>query len=247
MWSALTEAPLVNRETETDALLGALKDVEGGRGRAVLMLGEAGIGKSRLLAEFARAAASRRCAIVAGRAYSSTQILPFGAWLPVLQTDGLAADRALLEALPPGVRADLARLLPEFEEPGQPRPSGPAEATRLFEAVAQLLATWSRRQPLVVVLEDLHWADEMSLRLLAFIARRWSATRLLLVGSARDDEIGDSPLLRHVIDELLAERRLTVVNVGPLSEAATGALVRTLVSAGPASTGAGGLGRASGR
>ena len=177
MWSALTEAPLVNRETETDALLGALKDVEGGHGRAVLMLGEAGIGKSRLLAEFARAAASRGCAIAPGRAYSSTQILPFGAWLPVLQTDGLAADRALLEALPGGVRADLARLLPEFEEPGQPRPSGPAEATRLFEAVAQLLATWSRRQPLVVVLEDLHWADEMSLRLLAFIARRLSRRR----------------------------------------------------------------------
>jgi tetratricopeptide (TPR) repeat protein len=163
----------------------------------------------------------------------STQILPFGAWLPVLQTDGLADDRATLAALPPGVRADLARLLPAFEEAGQPRPAGPADATRLFEAVAKLLDVWSRKQPLVVVLEDLHWADEMSLRLLAFVIRRLGSAPLLVLGSAREEEIGDAPLLRGVVEELTAERRLALLHVGPLSEASTGALVRTLAPAAP--------------
>jgi predicted ATPase len=138
----------------------------------------------------------------------------------------LAGD--LIEALAPAWRRELARLLPEVDPERARAPASPNHP-RLFEAFAHLLEQMAATRPLLVVLEDGHWADEMSLRLLAFLARRLPATRLLLVVTVREEEAGDAPVLDQVLTELDRESRLTRVRLAPLSRADITALVLALL------------------
>jgi hypothetical protein len=103
-----------------------------------------------------------------------------------MRASGVAANAALLDELAPVWRNDLARLLPEVVASGPPAHAH--NPLRLFESVAHLLERLAVRRPLLLVLEDLHWADEMTLRLLAFVVRRVRLWRALLIATARDDE-----------------------------------------------------------
>src|SRR5262245_11653484 len=128
--------------------------------------------------------------------------------------------------LEPIWQAELARLLPEVAEPGLPVAGD--DRLRLFEAVGRFVGVLAAAQPLLITLEDVHWADEMSLRLLSFLARRSRATGLLIVVTAREEEMLDAPLLRGALDELGAQGKLTRINLAPLSRGDTGVLVRAL-------------------
>ena len=81
----------------------------------------------------------------------------------------------------------------------------PGDPLRLFEALARLLRHLALRQPLVLMLEDVHWADDMSLRFLAFLGRRLYEAPLLVAVSVREEEMADSPILRRALDELADE------------------------------------------
>ncbi len=191
------------------------------------MLGEAGIGKSRLVEEMIAEAVRRRGHVAVGRCYETQQILPFGPWLDAARTGGLLADD-IVETLAPAWRSELARVLPEVER-GRSRASAPANHPRLFEAFAHLFERAAATRPLLVVVEDGHWADEPSLRLLGFLAHRLPTARLLLVVTVRQEEAGDAPVLGQVLTELDRARRLTRVRLAPLSRADITALVRALV------------------
>src|SRR5205823_5378715 len=124
------------------------------------------------------------------------------------------------------------RLLPELAERGW-KPEGPAEDhLRLFSAVTQALQSLALEAPLLLIFEDLHWADEMSVRLAGFVARRIAAWPGLLVASARDEELDEAPLLRRVLDELSGLRHVARVTLPALSEAETHDLVRALAQVG---------------
>src|SRR5262249_21252947 len=82
--------------------------------------------------------------------------------------------------------------------------------------------------PVLLMLEDLHWADEMSLRLLGFLARRVEAWPILVIATARDDEVADAPMLRRTLDSLGSEPHVTKLVLAPLSQADTERLVRVL-------------------
>ena len=97
-----------------------------------------------------------------------------------------------------------------------------------FEAISELLKRLTRRQPLLVVLEDAHWADEMSVRLLAFLGRRLKEVALLLVVTIREEEMGSVAFLQQSLDELDDAGELTRLAVSPLSRADTSALVQAL-------------------
>ena len=99
-------------------------------------------------------------------------------------------------------------------------PGGPAadRPLQLFESVAQPIGHLAAPQPLLLVLEDLHWADEMSVRLLAFVGRRLADWPVLIVVTAREEELADAPVLRNVLEELEREDRMTRVPLGPLSQ-----------------------------
>ena len=208
---------LIGRESEFTVLGAALDDALGGRARSVVCLGEAGIGKTRLVEELCEVAHARGAATAWGWAAESDAA--YGSWRQVLRSvDGVPA---LVEQH--GLRPTLARLAPELF--GQIPPASPGsgeERFRLFDAVSGLLRESARLRPLVVVLDDAHWLDQPSALLLQHVAR--SATGpLLLVVVARDIEQAGAllsglrrmPLVRHIelggFDAAAVHRHLAAV------------------------------------
>jgi len=223
------DTPLVGRETERARLDDALAAASQGSGRVVLIRGEAGIGKTRLVALLHARVRDKGSGVLIGRAYETEQTLAFGPWLDALRAGGVTRDEALLVALGPVWRAELARLLPEVGLPPPPAAVG-ADALRLFEAMARLIAALAARRPLLLVLEDLHWADDTSLRLLAFVARRVAAWPVLLVVTAREEE-PETPALGAALHALARDAAPITLRLGPLSREDTLGLVEAL--AGP--------------
>jgi DNA-binding SARP family transcriptional activator len=230
--------PLIGREQALAQLEAGLESALAGHGRLLVLIGEAGIGKSRLVAELIADATRRQGRVLIGRCYETERILPFAPWVDALRTGQVLEEPELVDSLEPGWRAELARLLPELPSQGEPTAlEGPlgrvgGDARHLFEAIIELLRRLARRQPLVVVLEDLHWADEMSVRLLAFLGRRVQAVPLLTLATVREEELADTMFLRQALDELDEKGQLARLAVGPLSQGDTTALVRALAAPG---------------
>ena len=229
--AAVAETPLMGRERELAILEEALDRSLAGDGCLVALLGEAGIGKSRLAAEVAATAAARGGHVMLGRCYETEQALPFAPWVDALRSAGVAENDALVTGLAPVWRAELARLLPEVGLGTAPARTD-ADPRNLFEAVVQVLHHLAADRPLVAMFEDLHWADEMSLRLLAFAGRRLAGRRTLLMATARDEDLSLAPLLGQTLDELERDQRLVRVRLSPLSRAETAALIARLVESG---------------
>src|SRR5260370_5830460 len=110
-------APLIGRAPELARLRTALDGAWTGRGACVAIIGEAGVGKTRLLTELVADAAQRGARVLLGRSYEAEQILPFGPWVTALRSDYVTRDAEVLQALTPVWRAELARLLPEVGTP----------------------------------------------------------------------------------------------------------------------------------
>jgi DNA-binding SARP family transcriptional activator/tetratricopeptide (TPR) repeat protein len=216
-------APMVGREAELEQLRSALARAAEGDLCAVLISGEAGGGKSRLAAEFAREAHGSGADIWAGRCYEDSAA-PYGPFVESLR-HRLTADA--LPGLPDWAAAELSRLLPEL--PGSDAASSdsagdPEEARyRLFEAVVSVVAGSSDRAPILLVLEDLHWADHSTLLLLAHLTRTASSSPILVLGTARDSEPCPDGLTT-LIGELAHDRRLVRIAIEGLSEAEVGEL-----------------------
>ncbi|POX52368.1 hypothetical protein C3489_18125 [Streptomyces sp. Ru71] len=190
----------VGRADELGALHDALARAAAGEPQALLIAGEAGVGKTRLVEEFATAAC-RQGAVVAlgGCVEIGADGLPFAPFS--------AALRALRRALPADVAAaaagqeeELARLLPELGEAGPGRHDEEGMA-RLFELTARLLQQIAAERTVVVALEDLHWADASTRHLLAYLLRTLRSGRLVVLGTYRSDDIHR----RHPLRPLLAE------------------------------------------
>ena len=194
--------PFVGRERELAELALALDEGCAGAGSVWLIGGEAGIGKSRLVEEVARAAAARGAVLLDGRCWEAGGAPAFWPWVQVLR--GLRREvgaAAVAEIL--GARAEaLSPLLPELAPSGAPRPpsSQDAEQARfqVLEAAASLLVEASVRAPLVVTLEDLHAADASSLALLEFVAREVTRARVVVLGTYRDLATDGGPGAQHL-------------------------------------------------
>lgn len=226
------QAPLIGRGLELDRLTAALARVPAEGGRMALVRGEAGIGKSRLLAEFSALAAERGLTVAAGRCHGTEQILPLQPWIDVLRGPAGTLDPALSERLGTTAAQHLSRAFPELAPAGtQPAGSGEQYAL-LFDALARLIGLLAAERPLILLLEDLHWADELSARFLAFIGRRIERARVFIIGSTRPEELVDAPVLAQALKELRGEARVEEVALGPLSQADALALVRALQPAG---------------
>ena len=222
------DRPLIGRDPEVTQLHEVMAAAWAGHGQVVAVVGEAGIGKSRLLADLAAETAGRGGSVLLGRAYESEQILPFGPWVDALRQGAVLMNARSLEGLEGVWLAELARLFPELFTSGLPAVAEPGDPLRLFEALARLLRHLALRQPLVVMLEDVHWADDMSLRFLAFLGRRLYEATVLVAVSVREEEMADSPTLRRTLDELAVEGRLARLPLRRLGRDDTRALVRLL-------------------
>lgn len=223
-------APLIGREGELARLREALDLACKGRGLLVGLIGEAGVGKSRLVAELAADTVRRGGRALVGLCYETEQILPLAPWIDALRTGRLGDERALLEGVAPPWRAQLEHLLPELGAGTGARAA--ADPLHVFEAMAHLLEHLAADRPLLVAIEDCHWSDDMSLRLIAFLSRRLEGQRILLIGTAREEAFGTVPALAQVDDELRRTRRLEVIHLRPLSPAETGMLAARVIGAG---------------
>src|SRR5262245_4952105 len=224
------DAPLIGREAEMVQVQVLLEDARRGRGGVVAIEGEAGIGKSRLLAELASAGWRSGFRVLLGRCHESEQILPFGPWAGALRAGGVVREDGAVRELPPVWCAELARLFPELAQANLPAPSD--DARRLFESLTRLLEAAAAEAPLVLLLEDVHWADDMSLRLLAFVGRRIAAQPVLVAVTARTEELAGVPALRGTLHELEDDKRLTRLPLAPLARAETLALMHALIGQG---------------
>jgi DNA-binding SARP family transcriptional activator len=224
---------LVGRAPELAALRDALDRALDHGARVALVTGEAGIGKTRLLEELGTEAAARGARVLSAWCYETERSLPLRPWIDAFRAEQAALDPALAAALGPVARVSLARVFSELARPDTPAETESSEHARLFEAMAELAGLVAAEEPVVLVVEDLHWADVMSARLLAFLGRRLGPLPVLIVGSARPEEAVEAPDLAQALAELRREGRLDEVAVGPLSRDESVTLARAL---GPGAT-----------
>jgi tetratricopeptide (TPR) repeat protein len=229
-----TDSLFVGREREMEILAAGLRDACAGRTRFVLISGEAGIGKTRMLEELVRRASLPPGRVLWGRAPEQTGAPSYWPWIRALEAYAAVANGALRDEMGPDAPA-LAYLVPALRarcpdvEPVPPG-GGDAEARfKLLDAVASFLRRAAAREPLLVVLEDLHWADEASLALLGFVAGELRSARLLLVATCREHEPHRRP--RGLADAVRLGQR---VPLRGLDRGAVGDLVARATAGAPA-------------
>ena len=218
------EMPIIGREPELTRLSMSLDEALGGRGQLLAVVGEAGIGKSQLVGQLGVEAAKRGVLVLVGHAYATEQALAYGPWIDALRSRGALDGADVLASVAAPWRAELARLFLELPAGDDPRAVTPRDPMRLFEAVAHLLERLASAQPLVLVLEDLHWADEMSIRLTSVLSRKIAAWPILIVVTAREEDVAEAPVLR----DLLRLPSIVALSLSALSSAETATLVESL-------------------
>jgi tetratricopeptide (TPR) repeat protein/predicted Ser/Thr protein kinase len=223
----IVRGKLVGRAPEVRELHEHLDRVLSGEGRLVFLSGEPGIGKTRLAEELSVYAHLRVAWVLRGHCYEQEVGVPY---LPFMETLGQLyqlSGQTLVDEL--GERADdLAPLLPDLKrQSAEVSVLAPDdERLRLFHAVRQWVAVASRLRPLVFVLDDLHWADRASLRLLHHLARSSREARVLMLGTYREVELDLEHPLNDALSQMNRERLFYRLPLRRLSEEDT----RTLLS-----------------
>jgi serine/threonine protein kinase/tetratricopeptide (TPR) repeat protein len=197
----------VGREQETRQLQTALDASLSGQGGLVMVVGEPGIGKTALVEQLATYATLRGAKTLWGHCYEEGSLsLPYLAFVEALRSYVLERPVEALRQELGTAASDLARIVSEVRERLDIAPRPPSEPEedrwRLLQAVSGFLRNASSMQPLVVVLEDLHWADQGTLDLLVHIARNFQGVRLLVVGTYRDVEVDRAHSLSAALGDL---------------------------------------------
>ncbi|XGP77770.1 AAA family ATPase [Actinokineospora auranticolor] len=227
--------PLVARGRELRRLRTALEGAAAGRASAVLLAGDAGIGKTRMTEEIGVIARDLGARVLTGRCLDAGETgLPY---LPV--AEALAQVREHAQSRPA-----LGRLFPEVALPASPEPGGQVAAIatsvwgtraeqdigqlQLFDAVHGLLNDLAERAPLLLVLEDLHWADASTRSLLSFLLSRLRSQRMLVLGTYRSDDLHRRHPLRPLLAELVRLPQVERIELAPFGTADARAFVTAL-------------------
>ncbi|MEQ1872527.1 MAG: AAA family ATPase [Ilumatobacteraceae bacterium] len=222
--------PIVGRTAVIDQIARRWSEATEGSVSTLLVTGQPGIGKSRVIADAAVQAHADGALVLAGICDGERPVpyQPFAMALadPALDDEQLASARTTgagpLAALFPGSRA------------GRPDDQGPAARFELFDAVASLLQRLSTAQPVVLVLEDLHWATPPTLLLFRHVVQHLGDARLLVLGTYRDEEVGANSQLRDLLAEIRADRRAARVELTALDDGDVASMIASIVPDAPA-------------
>jgi DNA-binding CsgD family transcriptional regulator len=219
---------MVGRDGELARLLTLLDDAEAGRSVVALVSGDAGVGKTRLIGEVTRLAAARGFTVLSGQCAELGDSVPY---LPLADAlRGAAQSTGVRDAL--SSRPALGRLLPEGGEgPIADSDRSGLARQQMFGGVLGLLAELAAATPVLLVLEDLHWADASTRDLVTFLSRMLHRERVALIGSYRTDDLHRRHPLRPVVAELLRLPSVIAVDLAPLDPSA---LAEHLTAAAPA-------------
>jgi DNA-binding SARP family transcriptional activator len=220
--------PLLGREVEWRRLLMVLENAaRGARERAILLLGEPGIGKSRLLAELIAAVQAQGGTVLDGSSYEVERHRPFGPWIDALQ-------RLPSIAIGERLSAELSVLLPELSAPAAAlNEVGASERgrDRLFAAVAEVISLQATvAAPVLLALDDAHWCDAASVGLLHYVLRMNRHRPVIALLAARGGELQDNRPVSDLLRHLRRDRALAEIPLAPLKPADTERLIAAVAT-----------------
>ncbi len=229
----LSRTPFVGRSSEVARLHQGFEDAKAGRGGLVMLVGEPGIGKTRTFDEFGEWVEASGGRVLRGRCFEGDWAPPYGPFAEAIERNSRDGDPdELRQDLGSGAGA-IARLVPalrerlgDIPEPETLKPD--EERFRLLEAVAQLLHCASLRAPLVLFLDDLHWADQGTITLLRHVARGATTQRLLVLGAYRDVELDRQHPLADALSAIRREVEYERILLKGLDQEDVRALLSTL-------------------
>jgi class 3 adenylate cyclase/tetratricopeptide (TPR) repeat protein len=232
----------VGRTREYAALRGFLDQAVAGESRVVMLGGPPGVGKTRLATEIGAEASEKGYLTIAGNCYDRDDAVPF---IPIVEILDDALARSTTPEAFRGVlgddAAEVARLMPQLRRmfPDIPPPSEatPEQSRRaLFSAIAKFLARLAENSPVLLILEDLHWADEGTLSLLTHLARSFRKLPVMIIGTFRDYELDSSGPLAQTLDDCTRLHLLERLDLHGLSPTAVSEMIRTLSGQQPPSS-----------
>ena len=216
---------LVGRDAELARLRGLLQDAAEGRAVTGLVSGDAGIGKSRLVAEAMQIAERDGFTVLCGRCAEIGDSVPYLPFADAFRAAPPHIEKAIK------TRPVLSRLLPDGDGQAQEADWAGLARQQMFGAVLSLLSELAVSSPVLLVIEDLHWADATTRHLVTFLARMLHRERVAIIGTYRTDDLHRRHPLRGVIAELLRLPMVALVELGPLSAAALAEILSNVPNA----------------
>jgi class 3 adenylate cyclase/Cdc6-like AAA superfamily ATPase len=238
----LTLGVFVGREKELERLRKTFDDCVSGRGGLVMLVGEPGIGKTRTTQELETYAKMRGAQVVWGRTHESAGAPPYWPWIQAGNQYALAHQDELPTVIGPQMTQEaineLTRIFPWLTQGanvGKPEEVADPEVAqfRLFDAYTQYLKAIAHEAPLVIALDDLHWADKPTLLLLQHVARELSRSRILVVGNYRDTDITRQSALSETLASLNRESGFERIVLRGLTRDEVGAYIKARANVEP--------------
>ena len=211
---------LVGREPEVGTVRLLIEQVRGGRGQAALIVGEAGVGKSRLLRAMMDEARTQGFLLMRGQSFEADASIPYAPLLDLVRLFTESASPAVIGHVLEPAAAELAAVFPELRpvlpdvEPAVPVDPD-ADKRRLFHALARTVTSLAHTQPVFIAFEDVHWSDDATLDLVFHLARSHTTQPVFIALTRRTDE--GTPRLERLIGELERARLLTELPVRTLT------------------------------
>ena len=230
MAPSLVSPILVGRGTELEVLDEALASLASGASATVLVAGEAGVGKSRLIAEaIPRAGAQGARVLLGGCVEMDGGGIPFAPLVEMLRALALETTGEELGKLLGPARAEIGRLVPDLDDGAHPHAGLEGDPARLLELMLGVIGRLAAERPLMAVFEDLQWADSATLDLLSLLVGRTADRRLMLVLTVRSDELHRAHPLRRLAAGWEQRRLVRRVDLERLGEAEVAALVEAIL------------------
>jgi DNA-binding CsgD family transcriptional regulator len=222
---------LIGRKPELTNLHALIDRAKSGKGQVVLFSGEAGIGKSRLVAEAKTYATAQGFLLLQGQCFPTDRSCPYAPLLDLLRSHFATSSREHVVAEMGSLASALSPLLPDLlpllsDLPPLPALEPEHEKRRLFAALAQLFLRPTTTHPALLIVEDLHWSDETSLEFLHYLARRCADRSLLVLLTYRSDEV--HPSLGHFLAQLDRERLAQEFALAPLTQSEVSAMLHAI-------------------